>query len=135
MYRTLSLFVIIVRAAASETISYADRAYLVSHLQITCEFVRDTTRGLTNEQWVYQPRPGSWSIAQCIDHLARTEEYVLRLVRGAFAHVRRALAWSISVDSEGQKGGDRAASANVNGGGRFYPPMDDRPNANSSRTR
>ena len=81
MYRTLSLFVIIVRAAASETISDADRAYLVSHLQMTREFVRDTTRGLTNEQWVYQPRPGSWSIAQCIDHLARTEEYVLRLVR------------------------------------------------------
>jgi hypothetical protein len=29
----------------------------------------------------YQPRPGSWSIAQCIDHLALTEEYVLRFVR------------------------------------------------------
>ena len=81
MYRTFTLFLIIARTAASETISDADRAYLVSHLKMTREFVQDTTRGLTKEQWLYQPGPGSWSIAQCIDHLARTEEYVLRLVR------------------------------------------------------
>ncbi len=48
---------------------------------MTRDFVRDTTRDLTREQWLYQPGPRHWSIAQCIDHLARTEEYVLHTVR------------------------------------------------------
>ena len=81
MYRTLALPFVIVVAASSEPITDADRAYLISHLEMTREFVRDTTRGLTNEQWLYQPGPRRWSIAQCIDHLALTEEYVLQLVR------------------------------------------------------
>ena len=67
--------------AAAETISDADRSYLVSHLEMTREFVIDATRGLTNEQWLFTPAPKRWSIAQCIDHLASTEEYVLRMVR------------------------------------------------------
>ena len=103
MYRTLTLLVIVVRAAASETISDADRAYLLSHLQMTREFVQDTTRGLTKEQWVYQPRPGSWSIAQCIDHLARTEEYVLQLVRERLLTSAEPLLGAFPSASKGRK--------------------------------
>jgi hypothetical protein len=77
----LVLLPVFVRAITAETISDDDRAYLVSHLEMTSEFMRDTTRSLTKEQWLYQPGPRRWSIAQCIDHLAQTEDYVLRLVR------------------------------------------------------
>src|SRR5690349_21745589 len=66
---------------AAQTLSDSDRAYLVSHLEMTREFVRDTTRDLTTEQWLYKPDTRHWSIAQCVDHLARTEAYVLSLVR------------------------------------------------------
>jgi hypothetical protein len=48
---------------------------------MTQEFVRDATRGLTKEQWLFKPGPLRWSIAECIDHLARTEEYVLKVMR------------------------------------------------------
>jgi hypothetical protein len=65
----------------SRVVSEADRAYLVSHLEMTREFVRDATRGLTEEQWLFKPAPLRWSIAQCVDHLARTEEYGLALIR------------------------------------------------------
>jgi len=71
----------IVGTATAETINDADRAYLLSHLDMTREFVIDTTRGLSKEQWLYKPGPARWSIAQCIDDLAQTEEYLLKLVR------------------------------------------------------
>jgi DinB family protein len=59
----------------------SDRAYLVAHLEMTRQFLTDATQGLTDEQWVYSPGPGKWSIAQCVDHLAHTEEYVLAMVQ------------------------------------------------------
>jgi hypothetical protein len=59
----------------------SDRAYLVAHLEMTRQIVIDATQSLTREQWLYSPGPGRWSIAQCVDHLANTEAYVLEMVR------------------------------------------------------
>jgi hypothetical protein len=78
-------FALLLTACASqlnaEPITKDDRAYLVAHLEMTREFVRDTTRGLTKEQWLHSPGAKQWSTAQCVEHLARTEEYVLQMVR------------------------------------------------------
>jgi hypothetical protein len=75
-----------VSAIFAETVSDADRAYLVSHLEMTREFVRDATRDLTKQQWLFKTDERRWSTAQCIDHLARTEAYVLALVRDRMLH-------------------------------------------------
>ena len=81
----MRLLLLVACAAVStlqgQNVSSGDRAYLVSHLEMTREFVRDATRGLTREQWLYKPAPLRWSIAQCIDHIANSEEYVLRAIR------------------------------------------------------
>ena len=79
--RAILLLALIQPARGAENISDADRAYLLSHLAMTQEFVLDATRGLTKEQWRFKPAPARWSIAQCIDHLGSTEEYILRMVR------------------------------------------------------
>ncbi|MBI4902841.1 MAG: DinB family protein [Acidobacteria bacterium] len=68
-------------ASTAETISDADRAYLLAHLAMTQEFVVDATRSLTKQQWTFKPAPARWSIAQCVDHIAGTEAYVLKMVR------------------------------------------------------
>lgn len=94
------LLVVVTGVLRADGISDADRAYLLSHLEMTREFVLDATRGLTNEQWMFKPAPARWSIAQCIDHVAQTEDYVLKLIReriltsesplvGAFASVAK----------------------------------------------
>jgi hypothetical protein len=49
---------------------------------MTRQIVIDATQGLTNEQWLYSPGPAKWSIAQCVDHLANTEKFVLEMVQG-----------------------------------------------------
>lgn len=80
-FLVIGLFCFAVRTARAESISDADRAYLVAHLDMTREFVVQATRGLSNGQWLFKPAPLRWSIAQCIDHLAATEEYVIKMVR------------------------------------------------------
>jgi hypothetical protein len=77
----LAAAVVVPAYAAAEPISDSDRAFLASHLKMTRQFVVDATRGLSREQWLYKPGP-RWSIAQCVDHLGATEEYILGMVRG-----------------------------------------------------
>lgn len=38
--------------------------------------------GLTESQWAFNPGEGRWSIAQCAEHLALSEEGLLGMVRG-----------------------------------------------------
>jgi DinB family protein/SnoaL-like protein len=40
------------------------------------------TVGLTTEQWMFDPGPGRWSIAQCAEHLALSEDALRGVVRG-----------------------------------------------------
>ena len=82
----MSRYVVIAVLAATGAVQPSrlgdsDRAYLIAHLEMTRQFVTDTTQGLTREQWLYSPGPAKWSIAQCVDHLAHTEEYVLAMVQ------------------------------------------------------
>jgi hypothetical protein len=91
-----------VSAVGAETISDSDRAYLVSHLAMTRDFVRDTTRDLTTKQWLYKSDERRWSIAQCIDHLARTEAYVLALVRDRMLRSDAPLAGAFPSTARGR---------------------------------
>jgi hypothetical protein len=58
-----------------------ERAYLRDHLRMTSRFLVDTAKQYTDQQLVYKPAPNRWSIAQCIDHLARNEEYIVNLIK------------------------------------------------------
>ncbi|MBK9168825.1 MAG: DinB family protein [Bryobacterales bacterium] len=56
---------------------------LVSQLeQVTADAVRLTT-GLSAEQFNWQPRPDSWSIAQCLAHLNATGAWYLPYLEAA----------------------------------------------------
>ncbi len=98
--------VVVVLPLSGEAISSADRAYLVSHLEMTREFVRDATRGLTNEQWLFKPAPLRWSIAQCIDHIARSEEYVVQLILDRVLHAEQPLTGAFPSTAKGRTARD-----------------------------
>jgi hypothetical protein len=44
--------------------------------------------GLTSEQALWRPQPGSWSIAECLEHLNRTTTLYLKLMRVTFERER-----------------------------------------------
>jgi hypothetical protein len=58
-----------------------ERAYLRDHLRMTSRFLVDTAQRYSHKQLLYKQAPNRWSIAQCIEHLARSEEYIVNLIR------------------------------------------------------
>jgi hypothetical protein len=59
----------------------AERDRAVAYLKETQAAVIDSTRGLSDPQWIHKPSIEEWSIAECVDHLAITEEFLLRTLQ------------------------------------------------------
>src|SRR5262245_8221514 len=63
-------------AAADE----ADLKVLLGHFRQSSSEYLDSVKGLTPEQWNYQPGPDSWSVAECAEHIALSEDLLRELV-------------------------------------------------------
>lgn len=59
-----------------------ERDLLVDLLVSTQERLIAATEGLTAAQWAFVPGPDRWSIAECAEHLALSEQALLGIVRG-----------------------------------------------------
>jgi len=69
---------------------------------MTRDFVREATRGLTKQEWLFKPAPLRWSMAQCIDHVARSEEYTVKLVRERVLKSERPLLGAFPSTAKGR---------------------------------
>ncbi|MBX9602965.1 MAG: DinB family protein [Bryobacteraceae bacterium] len=80
---SLPFFVLALAAAEDrQTLTPADRDFLTSHLETSRQELLKSIAGLTKEQWNHQPAGGGWSIAQCAEHLAATEDGLFGMVTG-----------------------------------------------------
>ena len=77
-------FLLLALASAEDrqTLSQADRDFLTGHLDKSRKELLTSVAGLTKEQWSHQPAGGGWSIAQCAEHLAATEDGLFGMVTG-----------------------------------------------------
>ena len=64
---------------------HADIRALEAALDAVDDDARNLIDGLTAEQGVRRPAPGSWSIAHCLDHLATAHRVYLRAMEPAAA--------------------------------------------------
>ena len=64
---------------------HADIRALEAALDMVDNDARHLIAGLTAEQGVWRPAPGSWSIAHCFDHLATAHSVYLRAMEPAAA--------------------------------------------------
>ena len=55
--------------ATSEPMTDLDRQRLIAHLEMTAGWLLDEVSGLTEAQLRFRPKPGSWTIAEVLDHL------------------------------------------------------------------
>jgi hypothetical protein len=58
----------------------AERKVLVDHLNQSSSEFADSLKGLTTAQWNYKPAPEVWSIAECAEHIALTEDLLRGMV-------------------------------------------------------
>jgi hypothetical protein len=57
-----------------------DEKVLLNHLRQTSKAFFDAVNGLTEAQWKYKPSPERWSIAECAEHIALSEDFLRGIV-------------------------------------------------------
>jgi len=64
----------------AQTLDKHEREYAMSHLHATRKMFLDSVAGLTPEQWNFKAAPDRWSIAECAEHIAVSEDFMFGLV-------------------------------------------------------
>ena len=60
-----------------------DRALGVAELTKSRDFLKINVDGLSNAQLNFKPSPDSWSVAECVEHLAISESMIGGMLQGA----------------------------------------------------
>jgi hypothetical protein len=63
----------------AQTLNKYDREFGMSALHASRKVYLDSVAGLSPAQWNYKPSPTSWSIAECAEHIALSEEFIFQL--------------------------------------------------------
>jgi hypothetical protein len=64
-------------AAPAQDASPADKEKALALLQSSKKGVLAATKGLSEAQWNFKPAPEKWSIAECMEHIAAAEDFIL----------------------------------------------------------
>ena len=78
MWRFLALAIIALPIAPAESLSDADKKSGLAELERTRAAVVQSTKGLSEAQWKFKPAPDRWSVAEVLEHIVVTEEWLLQ---------------------------------------------------------
>lgn len=67
-------------AVTAETLTQADRDKAVAELEGSRQAFLDATKGLSAAQWNFKPAPDRWSVAECAEHIALSEDFIFGFV-------------------------------------------------------
>ena len=70
------LAVIGVTASSAQALTQADKEHALQYLEATKKEVLDATKGLSEAQWKFKPAPDRWSVAQVMEHIAASEDFI-----------------------------------------------------------
>lgn len=71
---------VVTPAYSQQTLSQADRDKAVAELEGSRQAFLDATKGLSAAQWSFKAGPDRWSIAQCAEHIALSEDFIFGVV-------------------------------------------------------
>jgi hypothetical protein len=60
----------------AEPLTSEDRSKAVKYLEKTRAGVLDSTKGLSDAQWNFKPAPDRWSVAEVMEHIAASEDFI-----------------------------------------------------------
>jgi hypothetical protein len=73
------------RLGAADAPPSTSTAAVTAHLERTRALFLASIAGLTPEQWAWKPAPDRWSVAECAEHITRTESMLRGFVVEALA--------------------------------------------------
>ncbi|MEQ9467215.1 MAG: DinB family protein [Ekhidna sp.] len=71
-----------VAAFAQTSLTKEERSKAIDHLKDTQAELLKTVKGLSDEQLNFKPDADTWSIAECVEHIAVTEAGLFEIVKG-----------------------------------------------------
>ena len=77
MILCLALSLIATTAGFAQTLTQAERDRALSELYVSRKQFLDSVAGLSEAQWNFKPAPAVWSIAECAEHIALSEDVLL----------------------------------------------------------
>ncbi len=75
-----ALFLVMTASAAEQPLSNEDRAKALAELEASRKELLAAVKGLSPAQWRFKPAPERWSIAECVEHTALTEDSYFQLI-------------------------------------------------------
>ncbi len=70
------LFVTAAGTVSAQSLTTADRDRALQYLESTKKNILEATAGLSQAQWNFKPAPNRWSIAQVMEHIAASEDFI-----------------------------------------------------------
>lgn len=75
---TICLLAACAALVSAETLTQSERDRALSELYAGEKAFLDSISGLIQAQWNFKPAPDVWSIAECAEHITRTEDLLLQ---------------------------------------------------------
>ena len=67
-------------AIAADTLTSEERSFAMSHLNATRKHFYDSIQGLSEAQWNFKAAPDRWSVLECAEHIALSEDFLFGLL-------------------------------------------------------
>jgi len=67
-------------AATDQPLTQSDRDKAIAELQGSRQMFLDATKGLSPAKWNFKAAPERWSIAECAEHIALSEDFIFGVV-------------------------------------------------------
>jgi hypothetical protein len=67
-------------AMADDTLTSQERSFAMSHLNATRKHFYDSIQGLSEAQWNFRAAPDRWSVLECAEHIALSEDFLFGLL-------------------------------------------------------
>jgi hypothetical protein len=71
-------------AFGADTLTQGERDFAMSNMHASRKMFLDAVAGLTPAQWNFKPAPDRWSIAECAEHIAVSEDFISGLILNQF---------------------------------------------------
>jgi uncharacterized damage-inducible protein DinB len=98
MTRTIAILMLIAGGLAAKDLTQGERDRAMSELHASRKMVLDAAAGLSAKQWNYKESPERWSIAEIVDHLAVTEDFLFGIYQQVAAGPANANAKKVEGD-------------------------------------
>ena len=79
--RQIILGVLALATAFAAPLEQGERDRAMSHLHATRKAFLDSVAGLSEAQWNFKPAPERWSVAECAEHIAVSEDSLFDLIQ------------------------------------------------------